>query len=482
MDRRAFLTTTLALPSLLRAQAEEGFTSLFDGKTLSGWTVHDGPETAFYVADGAIVVHESSGFPAWLRSAKQYENFDFRGEFFIKGWMDSGIYIHAPEHGRPMWNGMQIHLFQQVDAKPAPESMGAIFPLVAPLKVNVRNKGEWNTFRIVMDWPRLRVWTNDEVIQDLDVSTHPELRHRFRSGYLGFESLSYPIRFRNLRVRELPGTDRSEPLYTGPEDADKWVITEGKPSLQFLGGVIHTDGNGQFGTKEKFRDFELRMFVRHVKHHNSGVMFRGGAGPRRYEIQLHDVEGAHYPTGSLYGIKRSVYPKIEAEAWFPFQLIVQDRRCLVRVNGDTVLEYDGLENLAEGPIELQAHAPGKWTEFKQIRVKRLGAPETAVSASVAGTWKASYSTPDGYRHESTIELQPEGTRLRGKISSRRGTVEITDGTVANDRVVFRVVRRGNGDELDVGFTGRVDKDVMKLVMEYRDHDPVSIVARRETQK
>ena len=76
--------------------------------------------------------------------------------------------------------------------------------MVAPLKVNVKNKGEWNTFRILMDWPRLRVWTNDEAVQDLDVETVPELRHRLRSGYLGLESLSYPIRFRNLRVRELP--------------------------------------------------------------------------------------------------------------------------------------------------------------------------------------------------------------------------------------------------------------------------------------
>ena len=154
--------------------------------------MQDGPETAFYVNDGAIVVHESAGYPTWLRSARQYENFDFRGEFFVKGWTNSGIYLHAPEHGRNMWCGMKINIFHQVDAKPAPESMGSIFPVVAPLKVNVKNKGEWNSFRILMDWPRLRVWTNDEPIQDLDVETVPELRHRLRSGYLGLESLSYP--------------------------------------------------------------------------------------------------------------------------------------------------------------------------------------------------------------------------------------------------------------------------------------------------
>src|SRR5215831_10499904 len=117
MHRRTFLGATLAAP-LLSPAAEDGFTSLFDGKTLRGWHIQDGPETAFYVDDGAIVVHESSGFPTWLCSASQYENFDFRGEFFIKGWMDSGIYFHAPEHGRPMWNGKQLHIFQQQDKTP----------------------------------------------------------------------------------------------------------------------------------------------------------------------------------------------------------------------------------------------------------------------------------------------------------------------------------------------------------------------------
>ena len=202
MNRRNFLAGASAAPLLWATPQGTDFSGLiaplFDGKSLGGWSVQDGPETAFYVKDGAIVVHESAGFPAWLRSAQQYENFDLRGEFFVKGWTDSGIYLHAPEHGRNMWCGMKIHIFHQVDAKPAPESMGAIFPVVAPLKVNVKNQGEWNSFRILMDWPRLRVWTNDEPVQDLDLETVPELRHRLRKGYLGLESLSYPIRFRNL--------------------------------------------------------------------------------------------------------------------------------------------------------------------------------------------------------------------------------------------------------------------------------------------
>jgi hypothetical protein len=110
------------------------------------------------------------------------------------------------------------------------------------------------------------------------------------------------------------------------------------------------------------------MYVRHVRHHNGGVMFGGPA--RRYEIQLHDVEGAHYPTGSLYSIKRATpYPRIEPEQWWLFQLRVKDAACLVRINGDTVMEYDRVENTNAGPIALQAHDVGRWTEYKHILIR-----------------------------------------------------------------------------------------------------------------
>jgi hypothetical protein len=288
--------------------------------------------------------------------------------------MNSGIYLHAPEHGRNMWCGMKLNIFHQVDEKPAPESMGSIFPIVPPLKINVKNKGEWNTFRILMDWPRLQVWTNGEQVQNVDLESVPELRHRLRTGYLGFESLSYPIRFRNLRLKELPGKIQWTTLYGGSEDLAKWHVSDGKPKFDALGPVLHADGLGHLATNEKYRDFELQMYVRHVLHHNGGVLFRGaGTGNRgkHYEIQLHDVEGAHYPTGSLYSVKRGIYPRIEPNQWWLFQLRVKDATCLVRINGETIVEYDKLDNLDEGPIELQAHELGKWTEFKAIQIRRI---------------------------------------------------------------------------------------------------------------
>jgi hypothetical protein len=382
INRRTFLATAGVVPAAVRALhaqspgVEPGFVSLFDGRTLAGWSVQEGPASAFRVVDGAIVVDRGANFPTWLRSDRQYENFDFRCEFFLRGWSNSGIYLHAPEHGRNIWVGMKINIFHQNDKEPRPESVGSIFPLIAPRAVNVKSQGEWNTLRALMDWPRLQVWMNDTLVQDLDVEAVPELRHRLRRGYLGLESLSYPVQFRNLRVRELPGKETWETLYAGPEDFAKWEISSGKPTFEPRGPILHGDGNGQIATRETYRDFALHLYIRGVPHHNGGVMFRslpkGEPGRRQsYEIQLHDVEGAHYATGSLYSIKRAIYPRIEAEKWFPFQLVVQGSRCLVRINGDNVLEYDGLQNLEAGRIELQAHDAGKWIEYKEMKIRRL---------------------------------------------------------------------------------------------------------------
>ena len=376
MTRRALLGTIAAAAGASAAVDEPGFASLFDGQSLGGWTVVDGPDSAFYVKDGAIVIHQGAGFPTWLRTNRRYENFDFRCEVFIEGWANSGIYIHAPEHGRPTYVGMKVNLFQKHDNPPLAESIGAIFPVIAPRTVNVKSKAEWNTLRIVSDWPSLRVWINDELVQELDVSRQPELRYRLRSGYLGIESLSYPLRFRNLRIRELPPKEQWIALYSGPSDLEKnWREVEGKARWETLGKALRADGLGYLGTREQFRDFEFQCYIRGSYHHNGGVMFRGPAGPSsgRYEIQLHDVEGAVYPTGSLYGFQRCrPYPRIEAEQWFPFQLIVEGSHCVVRVNGDTVVDYDRLERRdAATPIMLQAHEAGKWIEYKEIRARRI---------------------------------------------------------------------------------------------------------------
>ena len=102
----------------------------------------------------------------------------------------------------------------------------------------------------------------------------------------------------------------------------------------------------------------------------------------------------------------------------------------------------------------------------------------ACAADLTGAWSMITRTPDGYKHESTLNLQSDGSKLTGKIVSRRGSVEITNGVVNGNNISFIIVRAGNGDELKIEIQGSVEGDTMKLRMQYRDHDPIELTGRR----
>ncbi len=359
------------LPAAAWSQTADTGRPLFDGRTLAGWTVREGPESAFHAIDGAIAVHPGAGFPAWLSTVEEFENFDFSGEVLLKGWANGGIYFCAPRFGRPTECGFKLNLFHKPGVRDAAQAIGSIFPVIPPTAVNVR-PNDWNAFRIRLDWPRLQVWMNGQMVQDLDCGQHPALRFRRRSGFLGIESLSYPLRFRALSVKPLPGRLAWDSLYREPADLAQWEVLE-KGRFEALGEILRADGLGYLASRKIYQDFAFECYVRTAHHSNGGIIFRArNQRADGYEIQLHDVEGAVFPTGSLYGYARAnPYPRIAPEQWFPLQLFVEGPRAVVRINGDTVVDYDRLENRDPGRLMIQAHQEGKWIEYREIRVRAL---------------------------------------------------------------------------------------------------------------
>ena len=300
--------------------------------------------------------------------------------------------------------------------------MGAIFPVIAPRKVVVKNKGEWNSLRILADWPRLAVWVNDEQVQDVDCEREPELAHRLRSGYIGLSGLSYPIRFRNLRVRALPGRETWDQLYRSPEDFGLWFVSEStkEAPARFLplGPVIRAEGGGHLATRKQYRDFEIQLYVRGPQEHNGGILIRsagkGLGGPRYYEIQIHNVEDAHYPTGSLYFFKRATYPRIADNQWFFMQIRAQGPRVLVRIEGDTVLEYDRLGEYRGRPHRVAGAPPGELARVQEDPRERAVRQEWSCcerSEPFEGSAQAGSPLYTHVRHLRVCNLLSVRTRL-----------------------------------------------------------------------
>ena len=87
------LLATAALCFAAFAQ-EPGFTPLFDGKTLNGWTLVRGHGPGYIVRDGLIVCPKEGG--GNLFTEKTFANFVFRFEFKLTPGANNGIGIRAP--------------------------------------------------------------------------------------------------------------------------------------------------------------------------------------------------------------------------------------------------------------------------------------------------------------------------------------------------------------------------------------------------
>src|SRR5256885_422571 len=88
------------------ATAEPGFTSLFDGQTLNGWTLVGKHGDGYGVKDGAIYCAKGGG--GNLFTEKEFSDFVLRLEFKLEDGSNNGVGIPAPLSLETAYNGMEI--------------------------------------------------------------------------------------------------------------------------------------------------------------------------------------------------------------------------------------------------------------------------------------------------------------------------------------------------------------------------------------
>src|SRR2546422_11671079 len=95
--------------SFCEASEDKGV-SLFNGKDLSGWVAMGDNPNSFRADQGTIFCTGAGNYPNWLRSEKEYENFDLRLEYMTPNWCEAGVLVHAPLYCRASKAGVKIHL------------------------------------------------------------------------------------------------------------------------------------------------------------------------------------------------------------------------------------------------------------------------------------------------------------------------------------------------------------------------------------
>ena len=166
--RPALLTCLLLAHGMSAARAEEGFTRLFDGKSLVGW---EGNEKAFRVADGAIVagsLTEKIPHNDFLCTKEEFGDFELRLEARLVGKGDNaGVQFRSqrvPNHFEV--SGYQCDI-GQMQGKPIwgwlyDESRRKKFLVQAddPKLTQSVKQDDWNELVIRCQGPRVQIWVN----------------------------------------------------------------------------------------------------------------------------------------------------------------------------------------------------------------------------------------------------------------------------------------------------------------------------------
>jgi hypothetical protein len=158
---------------------EEGFESLFDGKSFAGWRVTQSTPESWKIAGGLLVL---TGGRSHLFTEEEFDDFIVRFQWRpVKKGYNSGFFIR----------GRQIQMAQG--------GAGMLFGSKEAPRVPELHKppGEWNEWEVTCIGPKVSLSVNGKRAWEID-------NFKPARGKLGIEAEGHSIEFRNLRIKKLP--------------------------------------------------------------------------------------------------------------------------------------------------------------------------------------------------------------------------------------------------------------------------------------
>ncbi|HEV7281749.1 MAG TPA: DUF1080 domain-containing protein [Pirellulaceae bacterium] len=166
----------LALPTFVVAEepktsdkeasaGENGWISMFDGKTLEGWKASENKD-AWSVKEGAIVCQGERSHLFYVGEGVPVKNFEFTAEVMTTPGSNAGIYFHTKwqEAGWPKFGyESQVNNSYVSDPKKTGSLYGEVNVSEAPAKDN-----EWFTYKITVKDNRVQIAIDGKTLVDYE--------------------------------------------------------------------------------------------------------------------------------------------------------------------------------------------------------------------------------------------------------------------------------------------------------------------------
>jgi hypothetical protein len=202
----AIFSTLLTVPASNLLAAEEGFVSLFDGKTFDGWKAATENSDTWKIEDGALVTRGPRCHLYYVGDGQAFTNFEFKAEVMTEPNSNGGIYFHTKyqETGWPS-QGFECQVnVSQSDWK----KTGSLYDLVN-LGHTPAQDNKWWTQHIIVNGNKVTVKIDDIVVLEY---TEPRgaqpgrgFSRKIGSGTFAFQAHdpNSVVRIRNVRVKRL---------------------------------------------------------------------------------------------------------------------------------------------------------------------------------------------------------------------------------------------------------------------------------------
>ena len=200
-------------PEAAYVAPEADFTTIFDGSSLFNWT---GNTTDYYPSNGELVVDPTRGGKGNLYTKNEYGDFHLKFDFQLTPGANNGLGIRAPLEGDAAYVGMELQILDNtapIYAKLQPyQYHGSVYGIIPAKQGFLKPVGEWNEEEVIAQGNKIKVILNGEVILDGDIALatkdgtadhkeHPGLLNK--TGHIGFLGHGSPLKFRNIRIKEL---------------------------------------------------------------------------------------------------------------------------------------------------------------------------------------------------------------------------------------------------------------------------------------
>ena len=191
--------------------SEAGWTSLYDGESLDGWTTTGN----WIVEDGGVLaIRPRDGETGWQRygdylwSERTYGDFVLDLEYSYEEGGNSGVFFRVADVASPVTTGIEAQILDstgKADDAMTPHDHGGIIRTAAAARNMSAPPGAWNRMIVTMRGDHLTVDLNGVTIVDLRDLRETGLKDRPAVGHIGLQDHGAPndLRFRNLRLKEL---------------------------------------------------------------------------------------------------------------------------------------------------------------------------------------------------------------------------------------------------------------------------------------